>query len=122
MPPIEQLKCSACDYATKSTAGSCLYTVANGVEIILAHPDEISTLKRTTGLDWQQARESGLIRLRTYCICFNCAAQFELDVDREEKKCASCGSHDVRSFNGSINEPCPSCRSGVLRLDAIGVS
>ena len=122
MPLIDQLKCSACSYATKHTAGSYLYTVVDGTEVILSHPCEMSTLKSVTGLEWRQAQEAGLIRLKTYCICFDCAAQFDLDIDREEKKCTTCGSHNVRSFNGSINEPCPSCRSGVLRLVAIGIS
>jgi hypothetical protein len=122
MPLVDQLKCSACSYATKNSSGSYLYTVANGAEVILGHPREMDILRRATGLEWQQAREAGLIRSKTCCICYHCAAQFDLDIDREEKKCISCGSHDVRSFKGSINEPCPSCRSGVLRLIAIGVS
>src|ERR1700752_1377510 len=116
MPLIDQLKCSACDFATKETADSYLYTVAKGAEVILGHPREIDILKRATGLEWQQAREAGLLRSRAYCICFDCAAQFHLDVDREEKKCTSCSSHNVRTFTGSINERCPSCRSGALRL------
>lgn len=76
MPLIQQLKCGNCTFTTKATGESCLYTVADGAEVILGHPDEVNILKRATGLEWHQAREAGLIRSKAYCKCLAAQRNF----------------------------------------------
>jgi hypothetical protein len=122
MPLIEKLVCRNCRFETEETAGAYMYTIAQGQEVVLAHPDEGNALKEATGLGWNEARERGLIRSKHYCICFSCSARVYLDIDRLEKRCGKCGSYDVRTFDGAIAERCPSCRQGMLELIAVGVS
>lgn len=122
MALIEKLTCSQCDFATEETAGAYLYTVGDAGEVIMGHPAEGTVLKRVTGLEWHEAREKGLIRTKQYCLCYACSSKFYMDIDRLEKKCPTCQSSDVRSFNGAIAASCPSCRSGTLVLQSIGIS
>lgn len=122
MALIEKLSCPHCGFETEETAGSYLYTVAAGQHVVLGHPVEGKLLKRATGLEWHEAREQGLLRCMSYCICFACTAKFYLDIDREEKKCSQCGSHEVRTFTGSVAEECPACHAGKLALLSVGVS
>src|SRR5262245_40341210 len=122
MPLIEKLVCRSCRFETKETGSGYLYTIAQDQEVVLGHPGESEALKRATGLEWNVARERGLIRFKHYCICFSCCDKFHLDIERLEKRCGKCGSHDVRAFSGAIAERCPSCGRGILDLTTVGVS
>lgn len=122
MPLIEKLVCTNCQFETAETSGSYRYTVTEGREVILGHPAEMKILKRETGLEWDEARKRGLLRNKTYCLCYSCCAKFYLDIDRQPKQCATCMSHDVRTYAGAIAESCPSCKTGTLTVVDIGIS
>lgn len=122
MPLIDKLICTSCTFSTKETSGGYSYTIVDGRDVTLSHPCEIKILKEATGLEWHEARACGLLRHKTYCICYSCCAQFYRDIDREEKCCTSCNSLNVRTFTGAISETCPACHKGILKLHNVGIS
>ena len=122
MPWIDRLVCDHCDFRTDETGGGYLYTVSDGKEVILSHPAEEKILKRATGLEWIEARENGLLREKRLCLCYGCSATFYLDIDRNMKTCPECHSAEVRTFVGAVEESCPACGEGVLKLKVVGIS
>lgn len=95
---------------------------AAGKRVPCPHPLEMNTIKRVTGLDWQGASTKGLLGHISHCLCFACTEQFDLDVERDVKRCPKCASLEVRTVNASLGARCPRCHQGILIQEAIGVS
>ncbi len=45
-------------------------------------------VKEVTGMEWGAAERAGRIGYFTFCLCFDCCAQFELDLERDTKRAA----------------------------------
>jgi hypothetical protein len=123
MPLIATIKCDTCDLHLPTGAGGYMYVLdAKGKRIPCPHPVEMHTIERITGFDWHGARTKGLLGHVSYCLCFACTYQFELDVERDVKQCPKCGSLEVRTANGALAARCPQCHQGLLTEEALGVS
>lgn len=119
---IAKLQCDQCDYEIYASQAGYPYVIWDGGEYSLPHPIEETSLKEYTGLMWREAMERGILQRKAECLCFACAAQFRLDVDREIKRCPKCASYEVRTFRGAINARCPSCNQGMLKHEFIGIA
>jgi hypothetical protein len=123
MPLISTIKCDRCDLALPTGSGGYVYALNTaGERIVCPHPIEWDTAKRVTGLDWHAARSKGLIGHVSYCLCFACTHQFELDVNRDVKQCPHCKSLNVCTANASLGAQCPRCHEGSMVEVPIGVS
>lgn len=122
MPAINIIKCQSCGLAFPSGWGGYLYAIDdNGKRILCGHPGEFQQVNRVTGLEWKAARAAGRVGHHSYCLCFDCLAQFELDLDRDVKRCPQCQSLNVKSANGSVGGRCPKCRDGVFSEISTGM-
>jgi hypothetical protein len=122
MPAINIIKCDSCGLAFPSGWGHyCYATDQKGQRIICGHPGEARVAKEVTGLDWAAARAVGLLGLQSYCLCFDCLAQVELDLDKDIKRCPKCQSLNVKSANGAIASRRPKCKNGVFREESTGM-
>jgi hypothetical protein len=123
MPLISCVRCNACSFRFPTGAGRYIYAIdANGKRVECPHPVEFDEAKRVTGLDWHLAKSQGLLGFVSHCVCFDCAMTCDLDVERDEKKCPSCGSLKLQTVNAAIGAKCPQCRSGVLIEEPVGIS
>lgn len=121
MPPINITKCDHCGLAFPIGWGSYTYaTDDSGHRIVCGHPDEMEEVRAITGMEWSEARAASWIGHASHCMCFDCAEQFDLDLDRDVKKCPVCGSLHVRSAHGAVAEKCPRCKTGVFREEWTG--
>ncbi len=122
MPAIDNIRCSSCGLKFPSGWGGYTYvTDSVGHRILCAHPGEARQIKEVTGLEWGEAWRTGRIGKISYCMCFSCTAQFELDLDRDTKRCPKCGSLDVKSANGAITCTCPQCKTRVFQVEPTGM-
>jgi predicted Zn-ribbon and HTH transcriptional regulator len=123
MPLIATIKCNQCDLQLPTGAGGYLYALNSaGERIVCPHPMEMKTVQRVTGLDWHGARTRGFLGHVSYCLCFTCTHQFELDVERDPKQCPECKSLEVRTANASLGAQCPRCHKETLVEEALGIS
>ncbi len=115
MPPIERYGCDKCEFALPTGSGRYTYAVDDsGQRIVCPHPGEMRTLRKVTGLSYGEARAAGRLGYADFCVCLNCLAQCDLDLDRDPRQCAKCGSTDVRTANEMIGRECPQCHSGTI--------
>lgn len=115
MPSIDKFGCNKCDFAFPSGWGSYTYaTDGEGKRIVCGHPGEERAVLKVTGLSWADAQAAGRVGLASYCACFDCCFQFDLDLDRDIKKCPKCGSLQVKSAYGAIALQCPKCNAGKI--------
>ena len=52
------------------------------------------------------------------CLCFDCLQRQNLDFKKDEKKCCSCSSVNVKSLRDLSGPVCPKCKEGVIRRDS----
>ncbi len=99
-----------------------MYALADdGQRVRCPHPYEYSTVEKVTGMDGDEARASGRVGYSSYCMCFSCGHQFELDLDRDSKQCPKCAALEVRSAKGALACECPHCHAGVFYEHDTGV-
>jgi phage FluMu protein Com len=123
MSLISTIKCDKCDLHSPTDAGGYMYALSStGERVVCPHPAEQATVERVTGFSWYTARTKGLLGHVSHCLCFECAHQFDIDVERDVKRCPKCGSLVVRTVNASMGAQCPKCHAGTLTVDAVGVS
>ena len=122
MPVINNVKCRKCGVSFPSGWGGYTYALAgDGRRIVCPHPGEFSHAQKITGIKWSEAVAAGLIGFSSYCMCFSCGHQFELDLDRDIKRCPKCSMHEVRSARGALGCKCPHCQDGVFYEENTGM-
>jgi hypothetical protein len=122
MPPVSVIKCEHCGLAFPGGWGNYCYAVdSNGKRVVCPHPGEARKARDVTGMEWSEALAAARIGYASPCMCFECSEQFNLDLDRDEKKCPKCGSLKVRSANGAVGSKCPKCKIGVFRKHDTGI-
>ncbi len=121
MPGIDKYGCDHCDLVMPEGWGGYTYVVAsNGERVPCPHPGETMIFERVTGLSYSEAYASGLVGSARHCLCFDCTDQFDLDLDRDIKRCPKCSSLNVRSARGAIGSICPRCKQGHIRQTETG--
>lgn len=82
------------------------------------HPNELDTIKEVTGhtpfFDRDFPYEKVTFGIKSHCICVTCTQQFGLDINREERKCPSCGSGQVYTELEMVGKECPKCNMGKI--------
>jgi hypothetical protein len=115
MPWLFDYGCDHCRLAFPTGWGGYSYfTRESGERVPVPHADP-KTVKAVTGLTARQAAAEGRQGFASHCLCFNCLAQFDVDVDRDVKQCPKCRSLIVRTARGSVGLLCPACKVGQFR-------
>ncbi len=105
-------RCDHCGFAFPTGwRGYQYFTRASGERVAAPHGDAREA-QEIMGLTMRQAEAQGRIGFLSHCLCFDCLAQFDLDVDRDVKQCPECESLKVRSARGSVGVLCPACGVG----------
>lgn len=119
MPRIYEYECDACGFSLPSGWGEYMYVVNHqGKRIACPHPSEFETIKKVTGYDFfDPNRPKGAIIIGSYshCICPACLNKFDLDVNKDERKCPKCGSGEVHTEEEMVGKECPRCRKGIIK-------
>lgn len=120
MPPIWKYHCDTCSFKMTGGWGGSLYVLNKDNErISCVHPTERATIRRMTGLSFNEAREQGKIGFESYCVCLTCLHQDILDLQRDSRLCSSCSEGIVVSANELLDKKCPKCRNGTfIRTDS----
>ena len=122
MPPTSFVTCDHCGLAFPGGWGRYCYAVdSDGKRVVCRHPGEDRDAKKVTGMEWSEAVAAARIGSASHCMCFDCSEQFDLDLDRDEKKCPKCNSLNVRSADGAVGSRCPKCKTGIFREHYTGV-
>lgn len=116
MPQIHRHECNQCGLELPSGWGGHTYVQdPHGHRIICPHPGEGAKVRDVTGLDMAAASQAGLVGLASNCICGSCFEQFDLDLERDSRKCPACASQNVCSVQELIDHPCPRCKTGLIK-------
>jgi len=115
MPPIRDYHCDTCDFSLPSGWGGYVYVVDDeGERVTCRHPGEQFTIDRVLGEDTDEATREERTGFNSHCVCRDCLAQFELDVERDPVRCPDCDSGTVETANGIVGGQCPRCETGTV--------
>jgi len=115
VPHIRDYRCDTCEFSLPSGWGGFMYVVDDdGERVTCPHPGEQFTVERVLGEDADEATREERTGFNAYCVCRDCLARFELDVERDPVRCPDCGSDVVETANGIVDEPCPNCETGTV--------
>jgi len=78
------------------------------------HPGEDMAIFKHTGLSYDEAKAAGRIGYMQHCVCMECLAQFDLDIDRDPLFCLNCSSSAIETAKNLLDKQCPSCRKGKI--------
>jgi hypothetical protein len=115
MPWLYDYKCDHCGLAFPTGWRGHAYVTRKSGERVLCSLLDAKEVQEITGLTPRQAEADGRYGFLSNCLCFDCLAQFNLDVDRDVKQCPKCGSLKVRTAKGSVGALCPACKVGCFR-------
>lgn len=122
MPWLHENKCDRCDLAFPVGWGGCFYATRESGERVPVPHGDLKDVQEITGQTIRQAERDGRVGFASYCLCFDCLAQLDLDVQRDVKQCPKCGSLNVKTAKGSVGLTCPACRLGRFREIVVGVT
>lgn len=138
MPSINLFKCNKCDFSLPSGWGGHTYVKDNhGNKVICSHPGEYADVAKVLGIEassifafpyspWPPSDPhiAELLKQRTgfysHCICLKCLNQFDLDIEKDERKCPECKSSEVKSELEMIGQQCPRCNIGNMEMIETG--
>lgn len=117
MPGISEFYCTNpdCDFAMPSGWGYYMYAIADdGNRIHCPHPDEMGRAREVIGRDASQAEIGRRTGFATHCLCIDCEAQIDLDLDRDDSLCPECGSYAIKTIHQLVDDWCPVCEDGTF--------
>jgi hypothetical protein len=92
-------------------------TDQTGKRIKCPHPHEFWTVAEV--LRAEATRTEELIEQRTgfnsYCLCLDCLANLEIDLERDARVCPSCKSTHIASLREMVGGTCPKCKEGTIQ-------
>jgi len=118
----------------------------DGVRVECSHPGEDYMVERELGLPegimtsllfvepkwwWSKKKKAEFEHTRSIiesarartgfmsdCICTDCLQLQTLDLDRDERKCITCSSSNVKTQNELVGHRCPKCNKGkIVEID-----
>jgi len=100
---------------------SCLYQFEADLR------DEVSNYERITDYDSPSEKVllngiKKLLRINEMCIPGDVWKQISKEWEKDERKCPSCGSNDVKTESELAGGPCPICAEGVIEVISLGIS
>ncbi|WP_338739928.1 hypothetical protein [Haloplanus salilacus] len=144
MPPIHEYHCDTCEFTMPSGWGGYMYVQAKVcaacgeavdesedscggcgtpieeveadgyTRVVCPHPMEHVTVERVLGENPSEERREARTGFNAYCVCRDCLAQFELDTERDERRCPDCGGGRVDTLSELVGESCPNCADGTF--------
>ena len=115
MPEINRFNCNRCEFALPSGWGSYTYAVDDrGMRIYCPHPGEGWAIRQVTGMSYGEAYDAGRTGRADYAVCIDCLTQLSLDLKRDERRCAKCGSGRVSTVHELVGKACPQCKVGTV--------
>ncbi len=89
-----------------------------GKRIGCNHPGELNTVHQVLGGEVSDEIFKARTGFNSYCVCLDCLRQSELDIRRDERRCSSCDSLNLKTVHEMIGETCPKCGKGtVMEID-----
>lgn len=123
MALIFKLACNRCDWQLGPTDGGHLYAILDdGTRKALPHPAEFATALEATGKELDQLQKERRIGTELQFLCLECATDTYLDPKADNKECSDCGSTTLVEVGDAKDQICPSCGTGRLAQEHIGIS
>lgn len=115
---IYEVKCDNCDFHVNTGTGRLVYvTDDRGERIICPHPNEFSIIEEVLGARARSERtHKDRVGFLQVWVCLDCLSKSRLDLDKEEHRCGQCGSLRGKSDKELIDNTCPKCTKGTIRL------
>jgi predicted Zn-ribbon and HTH transcriptional regulator len=125
MPAISDFICNKCRFALPSGWGGYTYVQDDkGKRKVCPHPAEVVTIAEVLGLKENEIfpprteEIRNLLKERTgflsTCVCLDCLEKFGLDLAKDERRCPSCKSDNVKATVKLVNQRCPRCKVGFI--------
>jgi len=138
MPPMNDYKCTKCEFYLASGWGGSMYVEDNnGERIHCGHPLEHVTVSEVLGEDASPELVKARTGFNSECVCLDCLHQFEADLgderanvwrmfygadrEKDERRCPKCRSTNVKTTFELIGSPCPQCKEGVIEEIVTGI-
>lgn len=150
MPEVNEYKCNKCGFTLPRGWGGYMYVMdEDGKRLPCPHPAESSKIAAVLGLkegkvgicyqskggfyasvsrllSKQEAQKilklfNKRIGFNSHCICLKCLVQFELDINKDKRKCPICGSKNIKTELELIGQPCPKCKKGIMEEVKTGI-
>ena len=123
MAPIFRYFCTNCGYELPGGMLQMSYALTNdGEKTYLSEAMDDYEVSKITGMNYWDAFHEGLIGSDVHCLCFDCLATFDMDLDKEIKKCPKCESLNVKSSRGSVGSKCPKCKRGTIKSEMTAIT
>lgn len=115
MPLIERFGCNQCDFQFPIGWGSYVYAIdANGARIVCSHPGEARIVQEITRMSYADARLAGRASTACFAVCLRCLHQFDIDLEKNSRRCPACESPEIRTAAEAVGRPCPACKAGTI--------
>ena len=116
MPLINIFRCDKCKFSLPSGWGGYMYVTNQADErIVCPHPSEYYTVIAVLGEEAPQELIEQRTGFNSYCLCLNCLANFEMDLERDARVCQKCQSNLIASVREMVGRICPKCKKGTIQ-------
>jgi hypothetical protein len=119
---IIEIRCSVCGVLYDRGMGGVQYvTNDQGERVICPHPIESFIIDGILGKHpsrYLMKQRTGMLRR---WLCLSCLATCRLDFDRDDHRCAHCGSPDGKPVVDMLGKPCRTCRTGIIAAKPTGL-
>ena len=115
MPEICEYRCDNCGFRLERGWVEYAYvTDDRGKRIHWPHPMEMQKVYEVLGYDASEELIKARTGTLTVCVCLDCTGRFELDLERDERRCPRCGSEQVKTVWEMVGKTCPKCGMGTI--------
>lgn len=119
---VQAKVCSACGETVDEIEDACggcgtptEEVEADGYErVVCPHPMEHVTVERVLGENPREETREERTGFNAYCVCRDCLSQFDLDTERDERRCPDCDGERVAALSELVGEECPNCAEGTF--------
>lgn len=113
---IERLGCDRCEFQFPTGWGGYLYaTDANGARVVCPHPGEFEAAEGITGMSYEDAESAGRVGAARHAVCLQCLHQFDIDLEKDVRRCPACASYEIQTAAEAEGQPCPACKAGTIK-------
>lgn len=115
MPLIERFGCNKCEFQFPTGWGSYVYAIdARGARIVCPHPGEVRSVQEITGMSYEDAKLAGRVGAARYAVCLACLHQFDIDLEKDERRCPKCATSEIQTALEAVGQLCPACNVGTI--------
>lgn len=122
MPEVYKFHCNHCELSFPTGWDGYTYVInSNGLKITCPHPGEITIIHNVLGKNITEEVIRKMTGFNSHCICLGCLNQFDIDVNKQKRKCPSCGSHRIKTVLELVGGICPKCKAGRIAKENTGI-